>query len=72
MNPHNIITVLTAPLFGLEAETFVNMLPNLLSVALLAIIMTYLLYYPVKKILSDRAERVANELKNAEDKNLNK
>ena len=70
MNPGNIQFVLNAPLFGLEASTFVNMLPNLLSVALLAAIMTRLLYNPVKKILADRAEKIASELKDADDKNL--
>ena len=70
MNPQNILFVLNAPLFGLEAATFVNMLPNLLSVALLAAIMTYLLYNPIKKILADRADKIAGDLKDAEDKNL--
>lgn len=61
---------LSAPLFGLEASTFLNMLPNLISVAALALIMTYLLYNPIKGILDARAERIANDLKDAEDKNL--
>ena len=72
MNPQNLLSVLTtqAPMFSPEADTFLNMLPNLLSVALLAAIMTYLLYNPIKKILADRAEKIAGELKDAEDKNL--
>ena len=72
MNPQNILFVLNsnAPLFGLEFATFANMLPNLLSVALLAAVMTYLLYNPIKKILADRADKIAGELKDAEDKNL--
>ena len=32
--------------------------------------MTYLLYNPIKKILADRADKIAGELKDAEDKNL--
>ena len=71
MNPQNLLSVLTsAPMFSPEAATFVNMLPNLLSVALLAAVMTRLLYNPIKKILADRAEKIAGELKDAEDKNL--
>ena len=70
MNPQNYLSVLNAPLFGLEGSTFANMLPNLLSVALLAAVMTYLLYNPIKKILAARAEKIAGELKDAEDKNL--
>ena len=74
MNPQNALFFLNtsdnAPLFGLELATFLGMIPNLLSVAILAALMTFLLFNPVKKILSDRAERVAGELKDAEDKNL--
>ena len=72
MNPQLIFAFNSsnAPLFGLELATFLGMIPNLISVAVLAALMTYLLYNPVKKILSDRAERVAGELRDAEDKNL--
>ena len=70
MNPQDFLSVLSAPLFELGPRTFANMLPNLLSVAILAAIMTRLLYNPVKKILAARAEKIAGELKDAEDKNL--
>ena len=74
MNPQSLFFVLNssdrAPLFGLELPTFLGMIPNLFSVAVLAALMTFLLYNPVKKILSDRAEKIAGELKDAEDKNL--
>ena len=70
MNPQIFTLASYSPIFSLELSTFLNMLPNLLSVVLLAVIMTRLLYNPIKKILADRAERVANELKDAEDKNL--
>jgi len=58
------------PMFGLELSTFVNMLPNLVNLIVLALVMTYLLYDPVKNILKARSERVANEIKEAEKSNL--
>ena len=72
MNPQNFLSLLNsrAPMFAPDAETFANMLPNFLSVVLLAIVVTYLLFNPIKKILADRAEKIANELKEADDKNL--
>jgi len=57
-------------LFGLDQFTFTGMVPNLFNFAVLAALMTFLLYNPIKKLLEDRANRVAGELKEAEDKNL--
>jgi len=57
-------------LFDLEMDTFLGMIPNLINFVLVAAFLTFLLYKPVKKILQARAERVANELSDAEHKNL--
>ena len=56
---------MSRPLFTLDLQTFINMLPNLLNFVLVAAFLTYLLYKPVKKILQTRAERVASEIEDA-------
>ena len=53
------------PMFSLEGQTFIDMALPLLSFALVAALLTYLLYKPVKKMLDSRAERVASELNDA-------
>jgi len=57
-------------LFGLEMQTFIDMIPNLFNFVLVAAFLTLLLYKPVKKILQARADRVMSELDDAENKNL--
>jgi len=73
LNPQGFVTnisILARSLFALDADTFILMVPNLFNFIVLAALMTYLLYNPIKKLLEDRANRVAGELKDAEDKNL--
>lgn len=69
MNPQHLL-FLGRTLFALDADTFIGMIPNLINFAILAALLTYLLYNPVKKLLDDRAARVAGALQEAEDKNL--
>ena len=57
----------TRSLFSLDAQTFIDAGPNLLNFALLVVIMTYLLYKPVKRVLQSRADRVENDIKTAAD-----
>ena len=68
MYPHILallnVTVVR-PMFSLELQTFIDMLLPLLSFALVAALLTYLLYNPVKKMLEKRAERVAGDLDEA-------
>ena len=52
-------------MFGLELQTFIQMLPNSINVIVLAVVMSKLLYNPVRKILNDRAERIATQLAEA-------
>ena len=53
------------PILGLELETFVGMIPNLINFLLLVVVMTWLLYKPVRRILQARADRIEGEMKDA-------
>jgi len=49
----------------MDAQMFIDMLPNLINFAVLAGLMTLLLYFPVKKLLKARADRVEGEMNDA-------
>lgn len=53
-------------LFGMDQQTFLQVAPHLLSFITLAILMTFILYKPVRNFLNERAERIAKELDEAE------
>jgi len=53
------------PLIDMDFQMFFDMLPNLLNFVLIATLLTYLLYKPVKKILQARADRVEGDMKDA-------
>ncbi|MCL2704470.1 MAG: F0F1 ATP synthase subunit B [Defluviitaleaceae bacterium] len=53
--------------FALNMQTILSFLPHLVNFALLAFILTKLLYKPVKEMLHKRAERVLDQLNNARD-----
>jgi len=53
------------PLFTLDLQTFIQMIPNLISVVVIAVVLTYLLYKPVKRTLQIRADKVASDIETA-------
>jgi len=53
------------PMFGLELQTFIDMIPLLVNFTIFALVMSWLLYKPVKKILQERANRVEGDLNDA-------
>jgi len=53
------------PLLGMDLPMFVGMLPNLINFIATVIILTWLLYKPVRKILQARADRVEGNMKDA-------
>jgi F-type H+-transporting ATPase subunit b len=55
----------TRPLIDMDLQMFLDMVPNLVNFILIAVVMTYLLYKPVRKILQARADRVEGEMKDA-------
>jgi len=55
----------TREIFSFDAQTFIDMAPNLVVFAIVAGLMTYLLYNPVKRILQARADRVEAEMNDA-------
>ena len=57
-------------LFSVDIQTFIDMIPPLVSFIALVTLLTFLLYKPVKKVLQARAERVMGELNEAENKNI--
>ena len=52
-------------LFGLDQQTLIQFGINLFNIALLAVIMTKLLYKPVRNILRKRAERISGQVEQA-------
>lgn len=57
-------------LFTLEAQTFIQMIPHMISFGLLALIFVRFLYRPVKNILQTRANRIESDLTQAEESRL--
>jgi F-type H+-transporting ATPase subunit b len=53
-------------LFGMDLQTFLQMLPHLFNFILLAVLLTFILYKPVLAFLHERANRIAKELDEAE------
>ncbi|MCL2501418.1 MAG: ATP synthase F0 subunit B [Defluviitaleaceae bacterium] len=56
----------TPRLFDLDLQTFLQMAPALVNFIGLAVILTFILYKPVRAFLHERAERIARELDDAE------
>ena len=54
-------------LFNIEAQTFINAGVNLFNVIILAAVLAYLLYRPIRNVLHKRTERIQGELKQAEE-----
>jgi len=52
-------------ILNLDMQNFIDGIPNLLNFILLAILLTWLLYKPVKKVLQARADRVEGDMKDA-------
>jgi len=57
------------PLFSLNMDTFISMIFPLINFIVLVLLMRKLLYKPVTKILKNRADRIAQDLQDATDKN---
>jgi F-type H+-transporting ATPase subunit b len=53
-------------LFGMDQQTFLAIIPHLFNFILLALLLTFILYKPVRAFLHERAERIARELDEAE------
>ena len=53
-------------LFGVDAQTGIQTLSHLFNFILLALLLTFLLYKPVRAFLHERADRIARELDDAE------
>ena len=52
-------------LFGLDQQTFIQAAAHLLNIVVLAVVLTILLYKPVKKFLKARAERINDVITSA-------
>jgi len=57
----------TPRLFDLDMQTFIQMVPPLVNFIVLALLLTFILYKPVRAFLHDRANRIARELDEAEN-----
>ena len=54
-------------MFGLDSQTFIQAAAHLLNIVVLAVVLTFLLYKPVKKYLKNRAERINGDIIFAEN-----
>jgi len=54
-------------IFGMDQQTFVAILANLVNFCILALVLAFLLYRPVRNILRKRTERIQGQLAQAED-----
>lgn len=52
-------------IFGLDWQLLSGMVFQIIAILILFILLTYILYEPVRKILNDRKERVAREITDA-------
>ena len=53
--------------FGLDSQTFIQMGVQLLNGIILAVVLTYLLYKPVKQFMEKRTNRIESEIEEAEN-----
>ncbi|MCL1877977.1 MAG: F0F1 ATP synthase subunit B [Defluviitaleaceae bacterium] len=67
MNPLFLITVTPEyrGILNIDLQNFLDMVPNLVFFVLTVLLVTYLLYKPVRKILAARAERVEGDISDA-------
>jgi len=54
-------------IFGIDEQTFIAVVPNLVNVVILAAVLAFLLYRPVRNILRKRTERIQGQLAQAEE-----
>jgi len=66
MDPFFLLYTPPGRMFALDPQTFIQMLFIIVNVAILALILTKILYKPVIKILNDRRERILAEVEDAE------
>ena len=52
-------------LFGLDMQLLFGMVFQAISILLLFVALTYILYEPVRKVLEDRKQRIANDVASA-------
>lgn len=60
-----LITHEPRPILDIGPQTFIDALPNLVNFIALAILLTWLLYRPVQKVLNARADRIEAEMNDA-------
>jgi len=53
--------------FGIDQQTFIQIIANVLNVAGLAAVLVYLLYRPVRTVLKKRTNRIQGQLMQAEE-----
>ena len=74
MNAGTAILLAAAPegrVFGLDQQTLISIGIQLINAAILAVVLAYLLYKPVRKFLNKRAERIGGQMSRAEDEFAN-
>ena len=67
MDPFILLQFPEGRMFALDAQTLISMGIVLFNIAILAFVLSKLLYKPVLKILSDRQERILDEIRSAEN-----
>ena len=54
-------------MFGLDGQTFIQIVANLINLVILAAALAYLLYKPVRNVLRKRTERIQGQLMQADE-----
>ena len=54
-------------MFGLDMQTMMTVIPQVINVTILAVILHLLLYKPVRKFLQSRAERIQSQVDSAQE-----
>ena len=67
LNMELISATQSLPPFGMDANTVISAVSNLINVGILAVVMALLLYRPVREVLRKRTERIQKQLQQADD-----
>ena len=64
----SVLSAMPEPrVFGLDSQTLIAIIANLINVGILAFVLAWLLYRPVRNFLKKRAERIAGQIEQADE-----
>ena len=66
-----VASALERPLFSLDSQTVISICVQLLNLAILAVLLRFILYKPVRKFLKARTEKIEGQICSAEETRIN-